>query len=325
MQRSIDQAKQAQKLTLLQSGALPLQDALLFQRCHCFVQDQVINPQEPRSHGERSRSPRQKAKPKASTEPSAQTEELRSFPPKQRTKATEASMEKPKPILLKSHQSFQACCTNIQPLPLEETFHQKDMGQSTLTQGTPLPLHRDLTWAIQDQFSRKSGHYLQFPTYFSRRHSCRVRHVQPQSFTQQRTKKYKLMTNWTSEHWTKRERDKAMSNSREQWQNTGPIKDFQVALLPNVREHFLLLFYYIFSDIFFVPSNFVSRPKPYLAICFPSPILSVYLYGDGQFCFGHTQPRSVRVRGRHVNWVGGTERMGQAGLGRISRQTREGG
>ena len=108
--------------------------------------------------------------------------------------------------------------------------------------------------------------------------------------------------------------------------DSGPIKDFQVALIVNVSEHLLFLFYHICPDIFFVPSNFDSRPKPCLAICFPSPVLSVHLNGDGQLCFGHTQPRCARVRGRrHVIWVGGTERIVQAGLRRISRHIREGG
>ena len=52
----------------------PFARALTFPKVLAFPLDQVTNQQEPKCHGERSRSPRQKTKPKAATEPIAQTE-----------------------------------------------------------------------------------------------------------------------------------------------------------------------------------------------------------------------------------------------------------
>ena len=129
-------------------------------------------------------------------------------PQRQRTTAVETSMEKPKPILLKSHESLLVCCTNSQPLSWRKPFCQKDMGQSTLTQGTFLPFTGTLHGLSRTNSRGNPGFTSQFPSYFPRRQSWRVRFVLLHSFTQQRTKKDKLITNWISEHWTKRERER---------------------------------------------------------------------------------------------------------------------
>ena len=131
-----------------------------------------------------------------------------------------------------------------------------------------------------------------------------VRFVPLQICTQHRMKKEKSTTNLTFVQWTKRERDKETKNSSEQLQRARPTKVFHVALLPSVREDLLPLQHKQKKDARFMSSYLVSRPNPFLAICFSSSILSEYLHGDGQLCICHIQPRSVRVRGLHANWIG---------------------
>lgn len=88
---------QAGTETMFSSVRRPLfARAFIFPKVPAFPPDQVINQKGPKCHGERSRSPRQKTKPKAATEPIAQTEGSQSGPPKTKDPSSGSKLGKTK-------------------------------------------------------------------------------------------------------------------------------------------------------------------------------------------------------------------------------------
>ena len=117
---------QAGTETNISSGRRPLlARAQTFPKVPALPPDQVTNQKGPKCHGERSRSPRQKTKPKVATEPIAQTEGSQSGLPKTKDPSSGSKHGKAKATCAKVPPDLQVCCTNTQPRHWRKPFTRR--------------------------------------------------------------------------------------------------------------------------------------------------------------------------------------------------------